>query len=367
VKTIRMNDFQADGPELIQAQLAAVARVLESGWYVLGKEVEAFESAWAELCGVPHAVGVGNGMDAIEVGMRAAGISSGEEVITTPITAFATVLAIIRAGCVPVLADIDGSTGLLDPASAARCIGPRTRAIMPVHLYGHVAQMNRWIDLCSSSKLLLLEDCAQAHGARWQGAVAGSWGTFGAYSFYPTKNLGTPGDGGALVTRSAVLAESARILRNYGQTVRYHHPYLGLNSRLDEIHAAILSVRLKRLETFTIRRRAIAHRYVSGLNHPMVKPLARPAQIENHVFHLFVVLCDERDRLAQHLAHAGIETLSHYPLPIHHQEKCRDLRRDPAGLNCAERHAATCLSLPCHPHLDDGEVDRVIEAVNAFA
>jgi dTDP-4-amino-4,6-dideoxygalactose transaminase len=366
VKIVRMNDFRADGRALIDEQLMAIARVLESGWFVLGKEVEAFESAWAQLCGVPHAVGVANGMDAIEIGIRAASINAGEEVITTPVTAFATVLAIIRAGCVPVLADIDASTGLLDPESAERCVGPRTRAIMPVHLYGQVAQMDRWVDLCGS-KLMLFEDCAQAHGARWHGGVAGSWGTFGAYSFYPTKNLGTPGDGGALVTRSAELAVAARVLRNYGQTVRYHHPCLGLNSRLDEIHAAILSVRLGKLEEFTRRRRAIAERYFSGLDHPAVKPLGRPEAPESHVFHLFVVLCGERDGLAQHLARAGIESLCHYPLPIHHQEKCRGLRRDPAGLERAERHAARCLSLPCHPHLKDEDVDRVIEVVNAFA
>ena len=366
MKAIRMNDFQADGAELVEAQLAAVARVLKSGWYVLGKEVEAFESSWAQLCGVPYAVGVANGMDAIEVGIRAAGIEPGAEVITTPMSAFASVLAVIRAGCVPVLADIDSSTGLLDPDSAARCVSPRTRAIMPVHLYGHVADMGRWMELCSSNDLMLIEDCAQAHGARWEGAVAGSLGTFGAYSFYPTKNLGTPGDGGALVTRSAPLAESARILRNYGQTVRYHHPYLGLNSRLDEVHAAILGVRLGTLEAWTARRRAIAERYFSGLDSPAVKPLARPAHAENHVFHLFVVLCEERDRLARHLSQAGIESLFHYPLSIHHQEPCREVRTDPAGLGNAERHAARCISLPCHPHLADEEVDRVIEAVNAF-
>jgi dTDP-4-amino-4,6-dideoxygalactose transaminase len=361
-----MNDFKADDPALVEEQLAAVKKVLESGWYILGREVETFESAWARFCGVPYAIGVANGMDAIEIGIRAAGIDAGAEIITTPITAFATILAIIRANCVPVLADIDGSTGLLDPESAARCISARTRAILPVHLYGHVAQMRQWVELCSSNDILLLEDCAQAHGAQWQGGAPGSWGTFGAYSFYPTKNLGTAGDAGALVTRSPELQDRARVLRNYGQTVRYHHPCLGLNSRLDEIHAAMLSARLKWLEQFTLRRRAIADRYYSGLLGHRVRPLAKPEQAGNHVFHLFVVLCDERDRLAQHLARSGIETLSHYPMPIHHQDKCRDLRRDPIGLVRAERHARMCLSLPCHPHLRDGDVDRVIEAVNAF-
>jgi dTDP-4-amino-4,6-dideoxygalactose transaminase len=366
VNTVRMNDFKADGPELVKEQLGAVARVLASGWYILGEEVASFEAAWADYCGVPHAVGVANGMDAIEIGMRAAGLTAGDEVITTPMTAFATVLAIIRAGAVPVLADIDPATGLLDPDSVSRCVGPRTRAVMPVHLYGQVAGMERWIELCRNRNILLFEDCAQAHGARWRGSTAGSWGVFGAYSFYPTKNLGAIGDAGALITQSDALAENARILRNYGQTIRYHHPYLGLNSRLDEIHAAMLNVRLRRLAGFTERRRAVAEHYVSGLRNSALQLLARPEERENHVYHLFVVLCEERDRLAQHLAQAGVETHSHYPLPIHQQEKCRDLRRDPAGLEHTERHAASCLSLPCHPHLSDADVERVIEAVNAF-
>ena len=252
---IVMNDFKAEPPELREAMLGAARRVLESGWYVLGNEVVAFEKKWAAACGVPQAVGVGNGMDAIEIALRALDVGPGDEVITTPMTAFATVLAILRAGATPVLADIDPETALLSIDSAARCVSPKTKALLLVHLYGQVRNMNAWTDFCAEHGIKLVEDCAQAHLATWQGKVAGSFGAAGAYSFYPTKNLGAPGDAGMLVTNDAPLGQRAGRLRNYGQSVRYHHPELGMNSRLDEIHAAMLAERMKWLQRFTERRR----------------------------------------------------------------------------------------------------------------
>ncbi len=363
---IQMNDFRAEPEELIRQELAAVERVVRSGWYILGNEVRDFESRWAARCGTSFAIGVGNGMDAIEIGLRSLGIGIGDEVITTPMTAFATVLAIIRSGAEPVLADIDPQTALLDPESVERCLSPRTRAVLLVHLYGHVHEMEAWTALCSRTGIYLLEDCAQAHAAAWQGRVAGTFGAWGAYSFYPTKNLGTVGDGGAIVTHSNEIADKAGILRNYGQSQRYHHPELGLNSRLDELHAAILSSRMGWLDVFTAKRREIAQAYEAGIENALVQTMAKPLEKDNHVYHLYVIRCAERDRLAEHLSKRGVSSLSHYPIPVHLQKPCLAMKRDRMGLKHAELHAAQCLSIPCHPHMRDDDIRTVIEAVNAY-
>lgn len=363
---ILMNDFRAEPLELRDAMLGAARRVLGSGWYVLGREVEAFEKQWADACGVSHAVGVGNGMDAIEIALRAHDIGPGDEVITTPMTAFATVLAIIRAGATPVLADIDPQTALLSIESAGRCVTPRTKAVLLVHLYGQVRDMTAWIEFCTQHEIALIEDCAQAHLATWQGKIAGSFGVAGAYSFYPTKNLGAAGDAGALVTNDERIAERAGRLRNYGQSVRYHHPELGMNSRLDEIHAAMLSARLKWLPEFTARRQQIAKAYMEGIDTPLVCKLAHPEEPLSHVYHLFVVTCVQRDALQAHLEKHGVQSLIHYPVPVHRQEPCRDWASDPQGLANSDSHAATCLSLPCHPQMTDDDMNTVIAAVNSF-
>jgi dTDP-4-amino-4,6-dideoxygalactose transaminase len=305
-------------------------------------------------------------MDAIEIALRALGIGPGDEVITTPMTAFASVLAILRAGAVPVLADIEPDTALLSPASVRRCLSPRTKAVLLVHLYGQLRGMAAWQTLCREAGVVLIEDCAQAHYAAQGGRGAGSFGVAGAFSFYPTKNLGTVGDGGLLVTDDAALAERAAMLRNYGQSERYHHPLAGLNSRLDEIHAAMLSARMAWMDGFTARRRAVARAYREGLRHAEVRLLAAPEEEAAHVHHLFVVACERRGALQAHLQASGVQSLIHYPVPVHHQPPCRDLRTDPQGLAASERHAATCLSLPCHPQLTDDQVAQVIEAVNRF-
>ena len=363
---ILMNDFKAEPEALKEEMLAAVARVIDSGWYVLGKEVESFEHRWADVCGVSRAVGVGNGMDAIEIALRSLEIGPGDEVITTPMTAFATVLAILRAGATPVLADIDADTALLDHESVARCISPKTKAIILVHLYGQVRDMNAWAELCERDNIHLIEDCAQSHLATWQERVAGSFGKAGAYSLYPTKNLGALGDGGMLVTNDDALAERAARLRNYGQSVRYHHSEIGMNSRLDEIHAAMLRARLKWLPEFTLRRQEIAQKYMQGIQHTLVRKLAAPQDTAAHVYHLYVIACEQRDALQKHLESCGIQTHCHYPVPVHHQESCKDIRRDPQGLEVSEQHARACLSLPCHPQMSDEDVDVVIDAVNQF-
>ena len=361
-----MNDFNAEPAALRSAELVAVERVLNSGWYVLGQEVRAFEQAWAGRCGTTRAAGVGNGMDAIEIGLRALDVGPGDEVITTPMTAFATVLAIVRAGATPVLADIDPRTALLAPESVERCITSQTRAVVLVHLYGQIHDMDNWVELCARHGIALLEDCAQAHLAEWNGKVAGSFGRAGAYSFYPTKNLGAIGDGGALVSSDAALMDRVEVLRNYGQSVRYEHPELGLNSRLDELQAALLQVRLDWLDGFTRRRQEIAASYRAGLENPLVRLLQAPGHSENHVYHLFVITCEERERLSGFLEERGVATLIHYPMPVHHQPPCRDIRRDPQGLAASEGHAGECLSLPCHPQLSNADVAHVIKVVNDF-
>lgn len=363
---ILMNDFKAEPPELREAMLSAAKRVIDSGWYVLGNEVTSFEKQWAVACGVGYGVGVGNGMDAIEIALRALGIGAGDEVITTPMTAFATVLAIMRAGATPVLADIDVNSALLSLESAQRCLSSKTKAVLLVHLYGQVRGMAAWQVFCKEQGIFLLEDCAQAHLAMWQDKVAGSFGEAGAYSFYPTKNLGAPGDAGMLVTDNAVLAERAGRLRNYGQSVRYHHPELGMNSRLDEIHAAMLSERMQWLPNFTDRRRNIAQAYREGLINPAVQQLARPEEPDAHVYHLYVVTCSQRDALQSHLKSHQVQALIHYPIPVQAQVPCRQIKRDPEGLSASEQHATQCLSLPCHPQMTEVDVEKVIAVVNSF-
>ncbi len=363
---ILMNDFKSEPSELREAMLAAVRRVFESGWYVLGTEVIEFEKQWASRCGATHGVGVGNGMDAIEIALRALDIGPGDEVITTPMTAFATVLAIYRAGATPVLADIDFRTGLLSCESAKRCLTSRTRALVLVHLYGQIRAMDEWQCFCREKGLAFVEDCAQAHLAAWQGKGAGSFGQAGAYSFYPTKNLGAIGDGGMLVSNDAMVAKRAGQLRNYGQESRYRHPALGMNSRLDEVHAAILKERLRYLPAFTQRRREIAHAYNTEIRNPLIYQLAPPEEPSAHVYHLYAVTCKYRNELQKHLEANQVQSLIHYPIPIHHQEPCRKVARDHAGLSSSEQHAESCLSLPCHPQMTDADIQRVIGAANAF-
>lgn len=364
---ILMNDFRREPQELLDSQLKACERVMRSGWYILGQEVTQFEDLWAQRCHMPHAIGVANGMDALEIALRTADLQPGDEVITTGMTAFATVLAIIRAGATPVLADIDPQTALLCPQSIERCITPKTKALVWVHLYGHICDMDIVQECAKRHGLLLIEDCAQAHLAQWQGKPAGSFGDINAFSFYPTKNLGALGDGGAITTACPTRNERARRLRNYGQSQRYYHTDLGLNSRLDELQAAILSCRLGWLEDFTEKRQSIAAQYQENIKaSSAVQPLAPPQDRRSHVYHLFVLTTPFRDRLQQYLRDKGIETHIHYPVPVHQQSPTAHLRTDPAGLGATEQHAKTCLSIPCHPFLSDTEVHTVVDALNTF-
>ncbi len=361
---VAANDFRREPEQLLQAELAAVERVLRSGWWILGAEVEAFEQSWASHVGTPYAVGVANGLDAIEIGLRALGVGPGHEVITTPVTAYATTLAIQRCGAVAVFADIDPSTGCLSAESVATCVTASTKVVLPVHLYGRAADLDGLTALCDGHGLALVEDCAQAHGARHRGRPVGSVGHCAAWSFYPTKNLGAIGDAGALTTTDPKLAEAARCLRNYGQSDRYHHDRVGLNSRLDELQAAILRVRLPWLDAWTNRRRQIAALYRSRITHPMLEPLAEETDPDAHVHHLYVLRTPDRDRMRSWLTSQGVATLIHYPLACTQQAALGAHRVAPAGIPHALQHCSTCFSLPIHPFLSDAEVERVIEACN---
>jgi dTDP-3-amino-3,4,6-trideoxy-alpha-D-glucose transaminase len=344
------------------AILDAIGRVIRSGWFVLGPEVEAFEAEFAAAAGSPYAVGVGTGTDAITLILRALDIGPGDEVITPPLSAAYSALAIMMAGARPVFADIDPDRLTLDPAAAEAAVTPKTRAILPVHLYGQPADLGALARIANRHNLAIVEDAAQAHLATWRGRPAGTIGVAGAFSFYPTKNLGALGDGGAVVTSDAALAARIRRLRNGGQTSRYHHEEPGANSRLDELQAAILRARLPFLESWTERRRTIARRYTAGLAAPGLT--VPPRFDEGHVYHLFPVLAHERGALQAHLAAQGVGTLIHYPVPIPRQPALAST--NPRQCPVADRVCGEVLSLPMYPALADDQVDQVIAAVGTF-
>ena len=347
-----------DGP----AVDSAIRRVVASGWYVLGPEVEGFERAFAAACGAAHAVGVGTGTDALAIALRGLGIGRGDEVITAPLSAAYTALACMMVGARPVFADLDPRRLTLDPAAVEAAITPRTAAILPVHLYGQPADMPALMAVASRHGVAVIEDCCQAHLATCEGQPVGSFGVAAAYSFYPTKNLGALGDGGAITTNDAALAAKIRRIRNGGQTDRYHHGEMGVNSRLDEMQAAILAARLPFLAGWTEARRTRASLYRQLLNGG---PIEVPAECDpGHVYHLFPVLSAERERLRDHLSRLGIETLIHYPIPIPRQPALQT--EQPADCPVADRACARLLSLPLHPAMPDADVHTVAAAIRRF-
>jgi dTDP-4-amino-4,6-dideoxygalactose transaminase len=342
----------------------AVGRVFARGQYILGPELDRFEEEFAAFQGGGYAVGVANGTDAIELALRAAGIGSGDEVITAANTCVATVCAIERAGARVVLVDVDERTYTMGAAAARAAITPRTCALVPVHLYGRPADLTALGDLAQRASLLLVEDCAQAHGALWDGRPVGTYGALGAFSFYPTKNLGAFGDAGAIFTPDADLANRARRLRNYGQVRRDDHIERGINSRLDELQAALLRVNLRYLNAHNAERSQIAADYLKRLR-GVVVPAACPDG-SRAVHHLFVVRHADRDGLRHYLRSHGIETAVHYPRPVHLQPAYAGLNQPAGSLPVAERLAGEILSLPLYPGLAADDIDRVIDAVNHY-
>ena len=339
---------------------AALARVLESGAYILSDEVASFEAAFAAASGAQHAVGVASGTDAITIALLAASIEPDDEVITAANTCVPTIVGIERAGAKAVLADVDPTTYTLDPADVERRVTPRTKAILPVHLYGQPADLGRLLEL----GIPVVEDCAQAHGASLDGRPVGSIGVAAAFSFYPTKNLGALGDAGAVVTQSADVAERARLLRNYGERERFEHVLRGLNSRLDAIQAAVLGVKLPTLRPAVERRRALAAVYDDALGETS---LVVPATISGreHSYHLYVVQADDRDGFRAALADVGIGTAVHYPTPIHRQAAYRDLDA-PGGFPVAEALCERVVSLPLSETHTDEEIRAAARAAASF-
>lgn len=347
----------------------AVTRTVRSGWYLHGKETEAFEREFASYVGANCCVGVANGLDALTLALLAMkskyGWPDGDEVIVPDMTFVATALSVVRAGLTPRLADV-GSDALLTVQAAEQALTPRVRAVVPVHLYGHCAPMKSLCAWAKSHGLKILEDAAQAHGAATDGKKAGAWGEMAAFSFYPGKNLGALGDGGAVTTSDRELARLVRIFANYGSSGKYRHTEMGLNSRLDEVQAAALRVKLPRLDADNKRRRELAALYNSMITGSSVlKPYG--GDTTESIFHIYPLRCERRDELQRHLAGKGVETLIHYPLPISAQPAFTKTAATQCPLTpWSRKWAETELSLPLHPLLTDGDARKICEAVNSF-
>ncbi|MBL8673945.1 MAG: DegT/DnrJ/EryC1/StrS family aminotransferase [Rhodospirillales bacterium] len=365
--TVPFLDLRAVYVELKDEIDAAMLRVADSGWYVLGKEVAAFEAEFAAYCGVKHCVGLGNGLEALELTLRAWDIGPGDEVIVPSSTYIATWLAATACGARVVPVEPDVRTANLDPERVAAAITPRTRAIIPVHLYGQPADMDPVMALAERHGVRVLEDVAQAQGARYKGRRAGALAHAGAFSFFPSKNLGALGDAGAVTTDDATLADRLRTLRNYGSKVKYVNLEAGVNSRLDELQAAVLRAKLPTLDAFNDRRRALAARYlaalagIDGIETPHVPQWADP------VWHLFTVRCRDRKAATAALDAAGIGWLIHYPIPPHLQRAYAGLGLPAGSFPLAERIADTTLSLPIGPHMPEADVDAVAAALRRAA
>ena len=343
----------------------AVHRVLDSGWYILGKELAAFEEQFAEWLGVEYAVGVGSGTEALHLALVAAGVGAGDEVITAPNTAVPTLSAISFAGATPVFVDIEPTSFCMDAMKIEAAMTERTKAIVPVHLYGHACDMPAIMRVAEKHGLKVIEDCAQAHGAKVDGRTAGTYGDYGCFSFYPSKNLGAFGDAGLVVCKNGDEAEKLRMLRNYGQSRRYYHDTLGFNSRLDEIQAAILSAQLPHLHEWTGRRRDIARLYRDNIaNAAMTTPIVK-GNVQ-HVYHLYVIRSERRDELRQFLADHGVGAQIHYPVPCHLQKAYAFLGYEKGRLPVAEQAAEQVLSLPNYPELSDEEVLYICDVLNQF-
>lgn len=358
-------DLRAPYLELQDEIDDAIGHVLGRGSFILGKEVDAFEHAFASYLGVHHCIGVGSGLDALHIAIRALGAGPGDEVLVPANTYIATWLAVSYAGAVPVPIEPDTRTYTIDPDRIEAAITPRTRGIIPVHLYGQSADMDPIFEIAHRRGLWILEDAAQAHGARYKGIRVGGLGDAAGFSFYPGKNLGAFGDAGAITTNNDEVADRVRVLRNYGSRVKYFNEVRGFNSRLDEIQAAVLRIKLAHLDNWNARRRAIATRYASSLQ-GMELVLPFTSIWNEHIYHLFVVRTQHRDALQEHLKARGIATLIHYPVPPHLQTAYGDLGYSDGSLPIAEAMHREVLSLPIGPHLSPDDVEAVIQAVREF-
>ena len=343
----------------------AFNRVFERSWYIEGQEDAAFEQAFAQFCHSDYCVGVGNGLDALMLVLRALEIGEGDEVLVPSNTYIATALAVTYVGAKPVLVEPDIRTYNIDPAKIEEKITPATKAIMPVHLYGQPCDMDPILAIAKKHSLYVIEDCAQAHGATYKGKIIGSFGDAAGFSFYPGKNLGALGDAGAVVTNNQDIATKVRALGNYGSDYKYHHIYKGCNSRLDELQAAFLAAKLPTMDKVNDDRRETAKKYLAGIKNPLIS-LPYVMEDTNPVWHIFAVRCNSRDDLAAYLQEKGIGTNKHYPIAIHLQECYKDLGLQAGDLPIAEEISATQLSLPMYYGMTDEEIQFVIDALNSY-
>lgn len=363
--TIPVNSLSRHIGPLKDALAAATTEVVESGYYVLGPNVRMFESAFAAYCGVDHCIGVANGTDALELSLRALGVSEGDRIAVVANAAMYGTSAVLACGAEPVFIDVSADSATMDPAKLkAAVVAGDIKAVIVTHLYGQLAAVKEISEMCKTHGVHLIEDCAQAHGARNADGLAGSFGDIASFSFYPTKNLGALGDGGAVTTSQADLAERVRMLRQYGWSQKYTNGIAGgRNSRLDEIQASILLLMLPHLDQWNENRRAVAERYAAGIRNPKIRTSTSAGQ--TYVAHLYVVRSDERAALQQHLADNGIQTDVHYPIPDHRQP-CHKGRFTHVALPQTEQDCETVLTLPCFPELTEAEIDRVVDACNRF-
>jgi len=354
-----------NGGELAVRMNQEATRIINGGWYVLGKEVEAFEHEFAAYCGTRYAIAVASGSDALELAIACLGLPDGCKIAVAPNAAMYATLAVLANRKIPLFVDVSATGSTLDPRALEEALTPSTRAVVATHLYGRLADTRAILDIAKRNNLIVIEDCAQAHGARRDGRKAGAFGHIGCFSFYPTKNLGALGDGGAITTDDAQLAARLRQLRQYGWTRKYDVGLEGgRNSRLDELQAALLRIKLPLLDGWNQRRREIAKRYSDGIRHPRI---AVPViEDESYVGHLYVVHCDQRERLRSHLVEQGVGVDVHYPIPDHRQRVFAD-RYAGLSLPVTERLSQTALSLPCFPELHDEEVEAVIDACNRWS
>ncbi|WP_417532451.1 DegT/DnrJ/EryC1/StrS family aminotransferase [Marinobacter lipolyticus] len=365
-------DLQAINAQYREELVEAATRVINSGWYIQGHEVSIFEQEFAVYCGTQHCIGVANGLDALTLTLRAwkeqGKLKEGDEVIVPANTYIASILAITENRLTPVLVEPDEASYNLCPKNTAAAITPRTRAILPVHLYGRLAEMPALMDIAERHKLLVLEDAAQAHGASLNDRKAGNWGHAAGFSFYPGKNLGALGDAGGITTNDEELATILRALGNYGSHKKYENRYQGVNSRLDEMQAAILRVKLRHLDNEINARRQVAHAYINSIKNDAIAlppiPESSSLTYPSHVWHLFVIRCQQREALQQHLASHGVQTLIHYPIPPHQQQAFAELSGGPFSTSeCMHKEV---LSLPISPVMDKTAIDLAIRAINEF-
>lgn len=359
-------DLQAQYVELKTDLDSAYQRVMQSGWYILGNEVQAFEQEFAEFVGVKHCVSVGNGLEALQLILTAAGIGEGDEVIVPANTYIASWLAVSHVGAIPVPVEPDPGTSNIDPRRVKDAVSKRTKAILPVHLYGQTVDMQEIWDTAEQFNLRVIEDAAQAHGARYKDCNAGNLGLGAGFSFYPTKNLGAFGDAGAITTDNDDLADKVRVLRNYGSRQKYLNETRGHNSRLDPLQAAFLRVKLKYINQWNARRKQIAEYYSANLKEIPGLQLPQTAKDADHVWHLYVIRCSERDRLQTHLQECGIGTMIHYPVPPHVSKAYADLNYQPGAFPITEELSRSILSIPISPHLSLEAAEFIVEKIKQF-